>query len=99
MKNKKNMVKINHDDVKVVESSYLRNNWANLTAQIEGTKIPLIVSKRNEQKFVILDIDEYEDYLDSMNPMLKKQIKKSREDYKKGKFSTLEEVMKKYNIK
>jgi PHD/YefM family antitoxin component YafN of YafNO toxin-antitoxin module len=96
---KKHMKKIDYEDVKVVDSAYLRNNWSKITKTIEANANPIIVRKRNEEKFVIINIDEYEDYLDSINPKLAKSIQKGKADYKKGKFFTLDQVMKKYNIK
>ena len=102
MKIKKNMAvkgKINYQDIKSVEATYFRNNMANLSDQVVETGTPLYVTKRNGKDVVILDVDYFEDYLCSINPKFLKEIQKSREDFKKGRYFTLEEVFKKHNIK
>ncbi len=82
-------------DAEVVDSTFLRNNWGHLTAKIANTLKPLIVQKRNEERFAIVDLDEYEDFLLSQNPDYVKSIKKSRDQYKKGNYISLEDMMRK----
>ena len=91
--------RFNYKDIKVVGSSYLRSNWASLAQTVEDTKVPLLISERNVQKFAILDIDEFEDMLEALNPKIIESTKKSREQIAKGEVVSLEYLLNKYNIK
>lgn len=42
----------------------------------------------------IMGIDEFEDYLDANDPVIKKEIKQSYEDYKAGRVRPVAEILK-----
>jgi prevent-host-death family protein len=77
---------------KSVSTTDLRNNLADSLKSIEGTKNPLIIKYKGKEVFVVVDIDAYEDLLDINDKELKAEIKKGRNEMRKGKFFTTEDV-------
>jgi len=47
----------------------------------------------------ILDIDEFEDWLEIKDPKIKEQIRRGYEEYKKGKTVTLDKFLSKIQAK
>jgi prevent-host-death family protein len=78
---------------KTVRSTTLRENLAEILESLKkGDKY--LVTKRGEPVGGIVDLGLFEDLLALSSPSYLKSIKEAREQYKKGQYYTLEEVMK-----
>lgn len=77
---------------KTIASSTLRQNLAEVLDSLKKDGKYLVV-RRGKPVAGIVDIDLFEDLLALSSPSYLKSIKEAREDYKKGKFSTLDEVI------
>jgi PHD/YefM family antitoxin component YafN of YafNO toxin-antitoxin module len=76
----------------VISSTILRNNLADALSTITKKKDFLLVSKKGKITSAIVDIDLFEDLLALANKDYLKSIKEARNDYKKGRVKTFEEV-------
>ena len=83
--------------IKTIDSTVFRSNFKSTFDMVKKSKKPLIIKQRNVPSFVLVDIDEYEDYLDSINKDLQKHVKEAREQIKKGQVFLFEDVFE--NIK
>lgn len=70
--------------IKTIDSSTLRANWKDAMSHIKKSKKPLIIKQRNIPTAVLVDIDEYEDYLAAHDKDFLASIKKARSQYEKG---------------
>ena len=68
------------NSIQSIDSSDLRANFKTALATVKRTKMPMIVKQRNIPTAVLVDIDEYEDFLDARNPALLRSIKKARKE-------------------
>ena len=75
-----------------IDSSDLRANMKMALATVRRTKKPLIVKQRNVPTAVLVDIDEYEDYLETHDPALLASITKARKEARSGALYSLEDV-------
>src|SRR2546428_14105946 len=64
-----------------------RVNLGALIKRVHNNKYHFILEKDGIPVAGLLDVDEYEDYLDSQDPELKKQIKEGHEEYRQGKLT------------
>jgi len=78
--------------IKTIDSSKLRSNFKDALDHVKSSKKPLIIKNRDIPTAVLIDIDEFEDYLSGKDAKLKKEIKKSRKEYKKGDVFGIEDV-------
>jgi len=78
--------------VQGIDSSELRTHLRAAIASVKRTKKPLIVKHRNVPSVVLVDIDEYEDYLDARDPVLKKSIVRARKEVREGKVFAIEDI-------
>jgi len=78
--------------IKTINTTNLRNNLKEATTYVRESKRPLIITERGVPTTVLVDIDEYEDYLESRNREYVASVKKSREQIKKGEVFTMDEV-------
>jgi prevent-host-death family protein len=78
--------------IKTINTTNLRNNLKEATTYVRESKKPLIIPERGVPTSVLVDIDEYEDYLESRNKESVASVRKSREQIKKGEFFTMDEV-------
>jgi len=78
--------------IKTINTTNLRNNLKEATTYVRESKRPLIITERGVPTTVLVDIDEYEDYLESHNKEYVASVKTSREQIKKGEFFTMDEV-------
>jgi prevent-host-death family protein len=78
--------------IKTINTTNLRNNLKEATTYVRKSKKPLIITERGVPTTVLVDIDEYEDYLESRNNEYVASVKKSREQIKKGEVFTIDEV-------
>jgi PHD/YefM family antitoxin component YafN of YafNO toxin-antitoxin module len=58
-----------------------------LIRRVHNNKEHFILEKDGIPVAALLDVDEYEDYLDMLDPDLKQQIKEGHEEYRQGKLS------------
>ena len=78
--------------IHTIHASDLRSGFADAIKMVKKTKCPLIVKQRNVPSCVLVDIDEYEDFLDLKNPRLAKSVAKARKESKEGKVLTFDAV-------
>lgn len=76
----------------IVSATVLRNNLADSLSEVTDKKDFLLVSKKGKITSAIVNIDLFEDLLVLANNDYLKSIKEAREDYKKGRVKTFEEV-------
>ena len=70
--------------IKTIDSSVLRANFKDAMTHIKTSKKPLIIKQKGVSTAVLIDIDEFEDYLSSKDKTLIEDIKKSRKEHAKG---------------
>lgn len=75
----------------VVNATVLRNNLKDTLDEVAKRNY-LLVSKKGKIISAIVDIDFFEDLLALTSKKYLKSIKQAREDFKKGRFHTHEEV-------
>ena len=73
--------------IHTIQSSKLRGNFAEAMKLIKKTKQPLVIQQRNVPSAVLVDIDEYEDYLNSIDPAFLASITTARKEARKGIFT------------
>lgn len=78
--------------IKTIDSSALRANFKDAMAHVKKSKKPLIIKQRNIPTAVLVDIDEYEDYLAEHDKNFLASIKKARTQYEKGEVFDMEDV-------
>ncbi len=72
----------------VVHRIPISTAWVNLAQIVRRAYINreyFILEKHGIPLVGVMNIDEFEDYLDQQNPGLKKQIRRSQEQYPRGK--------------
>lgn len=75
-----------------VTATVLRNNLFNAIDEVSSKKDYLLVAKRGKITSALVNIDLFEDLLALVNKKYLTSIKKARDEYKKGLYSTHEEV-------
>lgn len=89
--------------VKTLPVSKARVKFGGVLEQIREKGGRVILEKHGIPIAMIVNIDEYEDYLDSTDPELQKRLKASYRDYKAGRLIPGEQVIaqmrKKYPVK
>ena len=78
--------------IKTIQATKLRNNLKDALSYVKETKKPLIITERGVPTSVLVDIDEYEDYLMMQNPKIVVGLKESTEQAKRGEVSSFEDV-------
>ncbi len=64
-----------------------RVNLGALIRRVRNNKEHFILEKDGIPVAALLDVDEYEDYLDSQDPELKQQIKEGHDEFLQGKLT------------
>ena len=64
-----------------------RVNLGSLIRRVHNNKEHFILEKDGIPVAALLDVDEYEDYLDLQDPELKQQIKEGYDEYRRGKLT------------
>jgi len=64
-----------------------RVNLGALIRRVHNNKEHFILEKDGIPVAALLDVDEYEDYLDMQDPELKQQIKEGHKEYRQGKLT------------
>ena len=70
--------------IKIVESTMLRNNLANVIEEVSKRKDYMLITKNHKPTSVIVNLDFFEDLLAMSNKEYLKSIRKAREEYKHG---------------
>lgn len=78
--------------IKTIQSTKLRNNFKDALGQVKETKQALIITERGVPTSVLMDIDEYEDYLMMQDVDLLADVKAARQECKDGKIHSFEDV-------
>ena len=78
--------------IKTIDSSVLRANFKDAMSHIKTSKKPLIIKQKGVSTAVLIDIDEFEDYLSSKDKEFLASIKKARSEYSKGQVFNMEDV-------
>ena len=78
--------------IKTIDSSVLRANFKDAMAHIKTSKKPLIIKQKGISTAVLIDIDEFEDYLSSKDKVLIQDIQKARKEYTKGEVFDISDV-------
>ena len=78
--------------IQTIHASDLRGSFADALKSIKKTKRPLVVKHRNIPTAVLVDIDEYEDYLNGIDPLFVVSIRKARAEIRKGAVFTMNDV-------
>ncbi len=73
--------------------SYIKAHSAEILKQVEDKKTPILITQNGEAKAILLDINSYQNIIDSINLM--KIISIGEDDIKNGRFVTHEELDKK----
>jgi len=76
----------------IISSSQLRSNFSDTLKKIRGKKEFVLVSHRGKLDSAIVDIDLFEDLLELRNPKYIESIKEAREQAKRGKVYTFDQV-------
>jgi prevent-host-death family protein len=64
-----------------------RINLGALIRRVHNNKEQFILEKNGIPVAAILDVDEYEDYLDTRDPEIKRQIREGQVEYRLGKLT------------
>jgi prevent-host-death family protein len=78
--------------IKTINTTNLRNNLKDATDYVRTSKKPLIITERGVPTSVLVDIDEYEDYLEAKDPDFLKSIKKARAEKEAGVVFSLDDI-------
>ena len=78
--------------IKTIGATELRNNFKEALRQVQKSKKPLIITERGVATSVLVNIDDYEDYLSEHDPVLVASIKKSRTEKTKGSVFSFDDV-------
>ena len=78
--------------IKTIQATKLRAHFKDALGHVKKTKQPLIITERGVPTSVLIDIDEFEDYLMMQDKKSLAELKQSEKEYKEGKVHTLEDV-------
>ena len=73
--------------------SYIKAHSAEILKQVEDKKNPIVITQNGEAKAILIDINSYQNIIDSINLM--KIISIGENDIKNGRFITHEDLDKK----
>jgi PHD/YefM family antitoxin component YafN of YafNO toxin-antitoxin module len=76
----------------IITTTILRNNLADALEEITKKRDYLLVTKKNQIKAALVNIDLFEDLLALTNKKYLKSIKKARKEYESGDFFTHNQV-------
>lgn len=83
----------------VIPASQARSNFYDMLEEVSKTFRRFVITRRGRAEAVVLNPEEVESWEETMeimsNKKLMRDIKKGQEDFRKGKFFTLDEIEKK----
>ena len=85
--------------VKTISVTKARINLEEVIKRVHLNKDSFVLEKGGIPVAAILDIDEFEDWLEMKDPKIKEQIRRGYEEYKKGKTVTLDKFLSKIQAK
>ena len=77
---------------KTINSSNFRNNLKDAMRYVREDKQPLVITERGVPTSVLVDIDEFEDYLESRDGDFVRSIKQARDEKNRGELFGVEDV-------
>ena len=78
--------------IKTVNTTSLRANFKDAMDHVKKSKKPLIVTERGIPTTVLIDIDEFEDYLTAKDKEFISSIKHARSQYIKNEVFHMEDI-------
>ena len=78
--------------VKIIPITKARINLGEVIKRVHLNKENFVLEKGGIPVAAILDIDEFEDWLEMKDPKIKEQIRRGFEEYKKGKTVPLDNL-------
>jgi prevent-host-death family protein len=85
--------------VKIIPITKARINLGEVVKRVHLNKENFVLEKGGIPVAAILDIDEFEDWLEMKDPKIKEQIRRGYEEYKKGKTVPLDKFLSKIQYK
>jgi prevent-host-death family protein len=85
--------------VKTIPITKARVNLGGVVKRVHLNKDSFVLEKGGIPVAAILDIDEFEDWLEMKDPKIKEQIRRGYEEYKKGKTVPLDKFLSKIRAK
>jgi len=85
--------------VKTISVTKARINLEEVIKRVHLNKDSFVLEKGGIPVAAILDIDEFEDWLEMKDPKVKEQIRQGYEEYKKGKTVPLDKFLSKIRAK
>ena len=85
--------------VKTISVTKARINLEEVIKRVHLNKDSFVLEKGGIPVAAILDIDEFEDWLEMKDPKIKEQIRRGYEEYKKGKTVPLDKFLSKIQAK
>ena len=79
--------------VRTIPMTKARNNLGDLVKRVHDNKEYLILEKDGVPVVGIMDIDEFEDYLELNDPKARREIEKSNEDIRAGRTRPARELL------
>jgi prevent-host-death family protein len=76
-----------------------RDELGKLVKRVNEDKEYIVLEREGEAKAVIMDIDEFEDYLDRNDPTIQSTIAESRREHEQGKARPARELLTKLREK
>lgn len=70
--------------------SYLKSHTAEIVKEISNSHLPLIITQNGEAKFVVVDIQTYEEQLQTLAML--KALALGNKEIEQGKFNDVEDV-------
>jgi prevent-host-death family protein len=78
--------------IKTIQATALRNNFKDALDHVKSSKKPLIITERGVATTVLVDIDEFEDYLMSVDKEFMEGLRESVAQMKRGEVYSFEDV-------
>ena len=85
--------------IKIIPITKARVNLGEVIKRVHFNKEIFVLEKGGIPVAAILDIDEFEDWLETKDPKVKEQIRQGYEEYKKGKTVPLDKFLAKMQAK
>jgi prevent-host-death family protein len=85
--------------ITIIPITKARVNLGEVIKRVHLNKDSFVLEKGGIPVAAILDIDEFEDWLETKDPKVKEQIRRGYEEYKKGKTIPLDKFLAKMQAK
>lgn len=85
-----------------LSATEVRNNFFDILDEVEQTNVPYTITRAGKPKAVIMNAEEYESWMETLdimsNPETVKNIEESKRELARGEYVTLDELMKERNL-